>query len=186
MTLPLIIALGAIVVTFIWAAATYNGLVRRRNQVQNGWSQIDVQLQRRAGLIPNLVETVRGYLQHERALLDRVIEARSRALAAGGQVEERAEAENGVSRSLRSLFAVVEGYPQLKASENMLALQEELGSTENRISFARQFYNDAVTEFNAAAQSVPAVLLARPLGFTPAEFFALEDTAARATPRVEL
>ena len=186
MTLPLIVALGAIVVTLTWAVATYNGLVRRRNHVQNGWSQIEVQLQRRADLIPNLVETVRGYLQHERTLLERVIEARSRALAAGGQVVERAEAENGVSRSLRTLFAVAEGYPQLKANGNMLDLQEELGSTENRIAFARQFYNDAVTEFNAAAQSVPAVLLARPLGFSPAAFFALEDAAVRATPRVEL
>lgn len=186
MTLPIVVALTAAIALLVWGVATYNGLVRRRNQVQNGWSQIDVQLQRRANLIPNLVETVRAYMQHERTVLERLVEARARALAAGGQVVARAEAENVVTRSLRSLFAVVEGYPPLRASGNMLALQEELGSTENRIAFARQFYNDAVTEYNAAAQTFPAVLAAGALGFAPAEFFTLDDDRARAVPEVDL
>jgi len=151
--------------------------------VRNGWSQIDVQLKRRHDLIPNLVAAVQGYLQHERAILDGVSRARLEAIAAGS-VTERAKAETTVTQALRSLFAVAEAYPALRASENMQALQEELSSTENRVGFARQFYDDAVLEYNTARESFPANLVARPLGFVPAELFELQDQTARAAPQV--
>jgi len=174
---------GGIAAIALYVIVVYNRLVARRNRVRNGWSQIDVQLKRRHDLIPNLVAAVQGYLQHERAILDGVSRARLEAIAAGS-VTERAKAETTVTQALRSLFAVAEAYPALRASENMQALQEELSSTENRVGFARQFYNDAVLEYNTARESFPANLVARPLGFVPAELFELQDQTARAAPQV--
>jgi LemA protein len=186
MNLVLLGGLAVLVLLALYVVLTYNGLVRHRARVQNGWSQIDVQLKRRADLIPNLVETVRAYMQHERETLERVVRARQAALSAGDDVPARAAAEGDVARSLRSLFAVAEAYPPLRASENMRALQEELTSTENRIAFARQFYNDAVTELNAAVQTLPAALFAGVLGFRPAAFFVADEGAVRVEPRVSL
>jgi LemA protein len=184
--LVLIGGLVVVVLVALYLVLTYNGLVRHRVRVQNAWSQIDVQLKRRSGLIPNLVETVRAYMQHERATLERLVLARQEALAAGDDVLARAVAESDLSRSMRTVFAVAEAYPALRASENMRALQEELTSTENRIAFARQFYNDAVTELNSAVQTLPAALFAGALGFRPAAFFTADDGAVRETPRVQL
>ena len=174
---------GGSALVLLYVIVVYNRLVARRNRVRNGWSQIDVQLKRRHDLIPNLVAAVQGYLQHERAILDGVSRARLEAIAAGS-VTERAKAETTVTQALRSLFAVAEAYPALRASENMQALQEELSSTENRVGFARQFYDDAVLEYNTARESFPANLVARPLGFVPAELFELQDQTARAAPQV--
>jgi LemA protein len=180
------IALGVAVVIVLFLILTYNRLVGRRNQVRNAWGQIDVQLNRRHDLIPNLVNAVRGYMQHERGVLERVTEARSQAIAAGANVEQRSAAENQLTQALRSVFAVAENYPQLRASENMLALQEELSSTENRIAFARQFYNDSVMEYNTARETFPAILVAGPLGFRHEPLFTLDVAAAeRAVPQVQ-
>jgi LemA protein len=184
--LVLIGGLVVVALVALYLVLTYNGLVRHRARVQNAWSQIDVQLKRRHDLIPNLVETVRAYMQHERTTLERLVRARQEALAAGDDVPARAAAESGLSHSIRTVFAVAEAYPVLRASENMRALQEELTSTENRIGFARQFYNDAVTELNAAVQTLPAALFAGALGFRPAAFFTVDDTTIREMPRVQL
>jgi LemA protein len=172
------------VVIGIAAMVIYNGLVSLRNRVQNAWSQIDVQLKRRHDLIPNLVNSVKGYLTHEREVLEQVTQARANAIAAGNDVVARADAENALSGAMRSLFAVAEAYPALRSNENMLALQEELASTENRIAYARQFYNDAVMEYNTAQQSFPAVMFAASLGFRSADSFSLDDPAERAVPTV--
>jgi LemA protein len=166
------------------AVLIYNGLVGLRNRVQNAWSQIDVQLKRRHDLIPSLVNAVQGAMAHEREILERVTRARANAVAAGNDVAARAEAENALTAATRSLFAVAEAYPTLQANQNMLALQEELTSTENRIAFARQHYNDAVMEYNTAQQTFPASLFAANLGFRPAEPFGLDDPAERAVPTV--
>jgi LemA protein len=174
------VALVAVVV----AALIFNGLVSQRNRVQNGWAQIDVQLKRRHDLVPNLVNAVKGFMAHEREILDRVTQARANAIAAGNNVAARATAEQALTTATRSLFAVAEAYPTLQSNQNMLALQEELASTENRIAFARQFYNDAVMEYNTAQQTFPAALFAAALGFRPAELFALDDPAERAVPTV--
>jgi LemA protein len=174
------VALVAVVV----AALIFNGLVSQRNRVQNGWAQIDVQLKRRHDLVPNLVNAVKGFMAHEREILDRVTQARANAIAAGNNVAARATAEQVLTTATRSLFAVAEAYPTLQSNQNMLALQEELASTENRIAFARQFYNDAVMEYNTAQQTFPAALFAAALGFRPAELFALDDPAERAVPTV--
>jgi LemA protein len=180
------VALGVAVVVVLFLIFTYNRLVGRRNQVRNAWGQIDVQLNRRHDLIPNLVNAVRGYMQHERGVLERVTEARAQAIAAGANVEQRSAAENQLTQALRSVFAVAENYPQLRASENMLALQEELSSTENRIAFARQFYNDSVMEYNTARETFPAILVAGPLGFRHEPLFTLDVAAAeRAVPQVQ-
>ena len=160
-------------------------LTELRNEVQNAWAQIDVQLKRRYDLIPNLVNAVRGYMDHERSVFEAVTEARARAIAAGGDVTQRAQAENELSRSLRSLFAVAENYPQLRASENMQVFQEELASTENRVAFARQHYNDSVQSFNTAQQTFPAVFFAGMLGFKQAPLFEMEDATQREAPRVQ-
>jgi len=182
------VAIAVGVVLLVLAAILiiiYNGLIGKRNQVRNAWGQIDVQLNRRHDLIPNLVNAVRGYMEHERGLLERIAEARTRAIAAGGNVQQRAEAENQLTGALRSLFAVAENYPQLRASENMLALQEELSSTENRIAFARQHYNDSVMEYNTARETVPAVFFAGMLGFSKEPLFTLDAAAPeRAVPQV--
>jgi len=162
----------------------YNGLVGARNRVQNAWAQIDVQLTRRHELIPNLVNAVKGFMTQEREILEGVARARAAAMTAGNNVAARADAENALSGAVRSLFAVAEAYPSLRSNENMLALQEELASTENRIAFARQFYNDAVLEYNTGQQQFPAVLFAAMMGFQPATPFALEDPSVRAVPHV--
>ncbi len=182
MALWLILALLA--AAAIYAVSLYNGLVGRRNQVRNGWSQIDVQLKRRHDLIPNLVNAVKGYLSHERSAIDAVVQARERAISAGSDVAARASSENQLTGALRSLFAVAEAYPELKASQNMLALQEELGSTENKVAFARQHYSDAVQRYNTALESFPGNLLAARFGFAPATPFGLEIEAERAVPEV--
>jgi LemA protein len=163
---------------------TYNSLVNLQNRVQNGWKQIDVQLKRRHDLIPNLVETVKGAMQYERDTLERVMQARARAIGATG-VAESAAAESALSQSLGRLLAVMENYPALKANENALRLQEELTTTENQLSFARQFYNDVVMQFNTRQQVFPANLVATFFAFKPAEYFAAADED-RAIPQVDL
>src|SRR5437899_5648276 len=159
-----------------WIAGMYNSLVRLRNQLENAWAQIDVQLKRRCDLIPNLVETVKGYAKHESGTLEKVIQARNMALAAK-TVGERAEAENVLSGTLKSLFAVAEAYPELKANQNFLRLQEELTSTEGRIAYARQFYNDEVLKLNTRIQTFPTNVLANTFGFTEREYFEADDTS---------
>jgi len=180
------IAIGVVVLLIaIFLIVVYNGLVGKRNQVRNAWGQIDVQLNRRHDLIPNLVNSVKGFMEHERGILERVTELRSQAISAGANVPQRAEAENQLTGALRSLFAVAENYPQLRANENMLALQEELSSTENRIAFSRQHYNDSVMEYNTARETIPAVFVAGMLGFAHEPLFTLDAAAPeRAVPQV--
>jgi LemA protein len=169
------------VLLVVWAIATYNRLVRQRNQVQASWAQIDVQLKRRYDLIPNLVETVRGYAEHERGTLDAVVQARNSAIsAAGAPPEARAEAENALTQTLGRLFALAESYPNLKANENFLGLQNELSGTEDKISYARQFYNSAVQTFNTSIQSVPTNIIAGMGGFRVQNLF--ETTGAERGP----
>ncbi|MGQ9679030.1 MAG: LemA family protein [bacterium] len=158
-------------------------LVRSRNRVQNGWHQIDVQLKRRIDLIPNLVETVKGYAAHEKEIFEKVAEARQQAIGAKGPAEA-ARANNQLSDTLKTLFAVVENYPDLKANQNFLKLQEELSHTENNISFARQFYNDVVMEFNNRVQMFPSNIIAGMFGFKPAEFYTVPE-AEREAPKVQ-
>jgi LemA protein len=178
-----LIILGLIVVVVLWLVGMYNALVRLRNQVKDAWAQIDVQLKRRFDLIPNLVETVKGYMTHERETLDSVTQAR--AAAAGAKtVGERGAAESGLTAALGRLFAVAEAYPDLKANQNFLALQEELSSTENKISFARQFYNDTVMNFNNKIQMFPSNIVAGMFNFIQSEFFELKDEGERETPKV--
>lgn len=167
----------SVVLVLGWALAAYNRLVRQRNQVRASWAQIDVQLKRRHDLIPNLVETVRGYAVHERATLDAVATARGGAIAAAGTpgVVDRAAAEDDLTRALGRLFVLAEAYPQLKANQNFAALQGELTRTEDRIAYARQFYNSAVLTFNTSVQSVPTNLIAGVGGFRPADFFQARD-----------
>jgi LemA protein len=182
-----LIVIGAVVVLgLLWLMLAYNRLVQLRNQVKNAWAQIDVQLKRRWDLIPNLVETVKGYTKHESETLQRVTEARNIAQGAAGQgVARQAEAESGLSAALSRLMVVVEAYPDLKANQNYLALQEELTSTENKIGFARQFYNDTVMKFNTRIQMFPTNIVAGMFHFTAGEFFELKDEAAREAPKVE-
>jgi len=177
-----LLILAAIVVMAL--IGIYNGLVRMRQQVKNAWSQIDVQLKRRYDLIPNLVETVKGYAKHEKETLERVIQARNAAVSAQG-VEQQAQAENMLTGALRQLFALSESYPDLKANQNFLALQEELSTTENKISFARQHYNDTTANYNTKVQSFPANLVAGAFGFHVEPFFEIEDAAQRAAPQVQ-
>ncbi|MHC4788594.1 MAG: LemA family protein [Planctomycetota bacterium] len=177
-----VVALAVIVV--LWVVGTYNGLIRRRNQVENAWAQIDVQLKRRHDLIPNLVETAKGYMRHERETLEEVTKARNLAAQASG-AGEASGAEQGLSNALGQFFVVVESYPDLKANQNFLALQEELSSTENKIGFARQFYNDQVMGYNIRIQSFPANVVAGAFRFTERELFELEVEAERAVPEVE-
>jgi LemA protein len=183
-----LIALVVVVLVVVGVAAMvlYNGLVSLRNRVQNAWAQIDVQLKRRHDLVPNLVNSVKGIMTHEREILERVTQARASAISAGSNVAARANAENELTGAMRSLFAVAESYPAIQSNQNMLALQEELSSTENRIAFARQFYNDSVMAYNTAQQQFPAVLFASGLGFRPADAFALDDPAERAVPTVSV
>ncbi|MCA8971494.1 MAG: LemA family protein [Planctomycetes bacterium] len=180
----LYVALGVIVLLVVFVIALYNGLVSGRNEVKNAWSQVDVQLKRRYDLIPNLVETAKGYLKHERETLEAVTKARQMAIDAKG-VEEHARAENMLTSTLRSLFAVAENYPELKANTTMLQLQEELTTTENRIGFARQSYNDSVLRYNNKVEQFPSNLLAGTFGFDKSEFFELDDAVAREPVKVD-
>ena len=171
------IVIGLAVLLVVLFVLGYNRLVRLRNEVNTGWANIDVQLERRADLIPNLVEAVKGYAAHERELFERVTEARA-ALVQAGSPRAAAEADDALTAVLGRLFAVAEAYPELKASENFLRLQEDLTDTEDKISAARRYYNATVMRYNTAIQSLPWVLVARPLGFGEKEFFAAEgDTA---------
>ena len=178
MSVPLII-LAVVVVLVIALVMIYNGLVTKRNRVDEANAQIQVQLKPRHDLIPNLVNAVKGYMDFEKGVLTQVTEARAAAVAAGSQgTAAQAQAENALTGSLRSLFAVVENYPQLKANENVLSLQEQLTTTENQISFSRQHLNATVLEFNNSLQTFPNVLIAGPMGFTKRDFFAAEPEAA--------
>ena len=182
--IALLVLAGIAGVVVIWFVGTYNILVAIRNRVRNAWSQIDVQLRRRYDLIPNLVETAKGYMKHERETLENVTKARQQGIDAKN-VKEQAAAENMITGALRQLFAVVENYPDLKANQNMLALQEELTSTENKISFARQFYNDNVMKFNTKVQSVPTNIVAGICNFKQEDFFEIEEGEAREPVKVE-
>lgn len=180
----ILIVIGVlVVVALLWAIAVFNSLVQKRNRVKNGWHQIDVQLKRRVDLIPNLVETVKGYAAHEKEVLTRVTEARAAVMSAHGPAEV-SKANNMLSDTLKSLFAVVENYPELKANQNFLKLQEELTTTENKISFARQFYNDVVMDFNNRTQMFPSNVIAGMFGFKEAEFYTVPE-AEREAPKVK-
>jgi LemA protein len=184
--LGLIIVVGVLVLLVVLAIGIYNGLVQRRNRIREAFAQIEVQLKRRHDLIPNLVNAVKGYMGFEQKVLTDVTNARAQAVAAGAQgPAQQAAAENMLTGALRSLFAVVENYPDLKASQNVLELQEQLTTTENQISFSRQHYNATVLDYNNSIQIFPNVLLAGPLGFTREEFFDAEPEAAN-VPTVDL
>ena len=184
--IALIVVIVIVVVVALAFWSTYNGLVRRRLQVDNAWSQIDVQLKRRHDLIPNLVESVKGYMQYEQQTLQNVIQARQAAVAAGPQgPQAQAQAENVLTGALRQLFALVENYPDLKANQNVMSLQEELTATENKISFARQFYNDSVMTYNTKIQQFPSNIVAGMFNFSGRQFFEGEE-ADRAVPKVDL
>jgi LemA protein len=174
-----IVVLVIIGIVVVAAIGVYNGLVSRKVETQNAYSQIDVQLKRRYDLIPNLVETVKGYATHERETLENVVKARTAAMNATG-VADKAAAENQLSSTLKTLFAVSEAYPDLKANQNFLSLQEELSATENRIGFARQHYNDVVSQYNTSLMRFPANILAGICGFHAAEFFQLDAAEAAA------
>ena len=168
------ILLAIIALLVLFFISSYNRLVVLRNRIENAWSQIDVQLRRRYDLIPNLVETVKGYAAHEREVFERVTQARAQAIAAGGGVAQQAQAENMLTQALRSLFAVAENYPQLRASENFQRMQTDLTETENKIMFARQFYNDTVMQYDTVRESFPTNMVARFGGFGPREYFEAE------------
>lgn len=181
------IVVGVFVLVLLWFIGMYNVLVRRRIDCDNGWSQVDVQLKRRYDLIPNLVETVKGYAAHEKGTLEAVINARSRAAAVGGgaaQAGQRAEAEGMLTQALGRLFALSEAYPDLKANTNFARLQEELASTENKIGFARQHYNDCVARYEESRQSFPTNIVAGAFNFDRREYFKLDEPAAREAPKV--
>lgn len=172
---PELIAIVVAAVALVWFIAAFNGLIALRNRVRNAWAEIDVQLKRRHELIPNLVESVRGYMQHERSVLEGVTQARAQAMAAGANIQERSAAESTLTAALAKLFALVENYPQLRAAESIQLLQEQLTSTENRIAFARQFYNDEVMKYNTMQTTFPRNLFAGLLGFSPAAMFTAQD-----------
>lgn len=177
------ILLAVIVLAAFGAVALYNGLVRKRNLVKEGWSGIDVQLKRRYDLIPNLIETVKGYGKHEKELFEKLAEARQAAITAKG-VPEQGKAENALTSGIRSLFAVAENYPELKASQNFMELQKTLADVEDQIQMARRYYNGCVRDLNTAVQSFPAVLFAKSLGFGEAEFFEIETATEKQNPEV--
>ncbi len=179
----MIIVIGVIVFVVLIVIGLYNNLVSLKNRVENAWHQIDVQLKRRADMIPNLVETVKGYAAHEKETFSMVTEARSRMMQAGS-VGEQAQAQNQLAGALKSLFAVAEAYPELKANQNFLMLQEELAGTENKIGYARQFYNDSVMQYNQSIQQFPGNIFAGMFGFTQKEYFEIEE-AAREVPKVQ-
>ena len=173
-----------VVVLVVWTIVAYNSLVSDRRQTMNAWAQIDVQLKRRYDLIPNLVETVKGYMKHEQDTLEKVIQARNRAVGAT-TVKEKAQAEIAVAGALSGIFALSEAYPELRSNENMIQLQEELRSTENKISFARQYYNDIVTSYNTKLEAFPTNVVAGFGDFKPKELFELEEPAAREPVKVK-
>ena len=178
--IPLVI-IGAVL---LWVIASYNGLISGRNQVRSAWAQIDVQLKRRFDLIPNLVETVKGYTKHEQETLERVIKARNSAMGAT-TVEEMAAKEGELRQTLRSLFALSESYPDLKANESFIKLHDELAGTENTISYSRKFYNEMVTRYNTRLQTFPTNIIAGIFNFTSEPLFIVEDPAERETPQVK-
>jgi LemA protein len=188
------IALAVVVLIVVFVVGLYNGLVQRKNRVKNAFAQIDVQLTRRHDLIPNLVETAKGYIKHERETLEAVIQARNTAVAglktasadpsSGAAMQQLAGAEGALSGALGRLFALVEAYPDLKANQNMMQLSEELTSTENRVSFARQAYNDSVMDYNNAREMFPSSIVAGMFAFTEAAMLEIEDVAKRAVPKV--
>jgi LemA protein len=180
----MLIFLIIVAVIAIYLVMAYNGLVRVKNEIDNAWKQIDVQLKRRHDLIPNLVEAVKGYMQFERDTLTQVVEARNRAVAAPNQASQVA-AENQLTAGLGRLLAIMENYPQLKADQNVMQLQEQLTTTENQLAFARQAYNDVVLNYNTRIQSVPTNFIANNFGFTPAEYFKIDETD-KAVPKVDL
>lgn len=187
MTAPMIVLLviiALIVLVVLWFIGAYNGIVRLRNRVREAWAQIDVQLKRRHDLIPNLVETVKGYAGHEKSTLEAVIRARSAAVSATGP-QAQAEAEAGLSGALGRLMVLIEQYPNLKADQNFLRLQEELASTENKIGFARQYYNEQVRIYNTRIQTIPTNIIAGLANFKEEEYFAVEDQAQREAPQVK-
>jgi LemA protein len=167
-----------VVLLIVYAVISYNGLVSMRNRIENAWAQIDVQLKRRYDLIPNLVETVKGYASHERETLENVVQARNMAMAAQGP-QDQAAAENMITGALRSVFALSEAYPDLKANENFLNLQEELTGTEGRIAYARQFYNDSVNAYNTKIQSVPSNVIANQFHFEERQYFEVDEASRR-------
>lgn len=171
-----IVIICVVVVAVISVIAKYNQLVSLRNRIENAWSQIDVQLRRRYDLIPNLVETVKGYAAHEKEVFEKVAEARSAMMNAQG-TQAQGEAQNQITSALKSLFAVAEAYPQLKANENFMMLQEELSGTESKIAYARQFFNDQVMTFNTLIQTFPGNIIAGMFGFNTHEYFPMEDVA---------
>src|SRR6187402_2612027 len=177
MTIALIVIAVIVVLLIVYLIAAYNGLIRRRNQIENAWSQIDVQLKRRLDLIPNLVETVKGYAAHEQATLEKVIQARNAAIAAPNTPGAQAQADNQLTGALKSIFALGEAYPDLKANQNFLQLQEELTATEGRVAYARQFYNDSVLDYNNKLQQFPTVYYARALKFERREYFEADEAA---------
>jgi LemA protein len=181
----IVIVVLLVLIFVVWPIAIYNSLVRKRVRVDNAWRQIDVQLKRRHDLIPNLVESVKGYMKYERETLEKVMEARSRAVSAGG-IEEAGQAEGELSRILRQLFALVENYPELKANEQVARLMEELTHTENNIAFARQFYNDMVMDYNTSLQVFPNSIIASLFNFQPKPFFRMEVEEEAQPPSVDL
>jgi len=179
------VIIGIVVILLFWVAGLYNGLVRLRNQVKNAWAQIDVQLKRRYDLIPNLVETVKGYAKHERETLEAVTNARNLAQqASSAGAGARGKAEGALSAALGRLLAVAEAYPDLKANQNFLALQEELTSTENKISFSRQYYNDSVLRLNTKTEVFPSNIIAGMFGFRADEYFEVTEPTEREAPKV--
>jgi LemA protein len=180
-----LILLAVLAVAVFWLVGAYNSLIGLKNQVANAWKQIDVQLKRRHDLIPNLVGTVKGAMEFERSTLEAVISARNKAVSASG-VRATAQAEGELTQALGRFFAVAEAYPELKSNQNVLQLQEELTSTENKIGFARQLYNDVATQYNTRQAQIPTNLVAGLAKASPAELWAIEDAAERAVPKVDL
>jgi LemA protein len=182
--LALIIIIVIVVLLILFFIGIYNGLVRLRNRVDNAWSQIDVQLKRRHDLIPNLIETVKGYAAHEQGTFEKVVQARNAAMSAQGP-EQTAQAENVLTGALKSIFALAEAYPDLKANQNFLALQEELTSTEDRISYSRQFYNDSVLKYDNKLETFPSNTIAGMFNFKGREYFKTDDPTDREVPKVQ-
>jgi LemA protein len=180
-----LILLAILAVAVFWLVGAYNSLIGLKNQVANAWKQIDVQLKRRHDLIPNLVGTVKGAMEFERSTLEAVISARNKAMSASG-VRATAQAEGELTQALGRFFALTEAYPELRSNQNVLQLQEELTSTENKIGFARQLYNDVATQYNTKQAQIPTNLVAGLAKATPAELWAIEDAAERAVPKVDL
>jgi LemA protein len=183
MALWIIIGLVALIIMFVWA--TYNKLIQLKNRIQNAWAQINVELKRRYDLIPNLVNTVKGYMKFEKETLEAVIQARNTCIKASG-VSEQGAAENQLSGALRQLFALMENYPDLKSNQNVLNMQEELTNTENRIAFSRQFYNDIVLRFNESIMMFPGNIVASIFGFRKQDYFEVDMNTVQNTPQIDL